>query len=152
MQDFIFQETGLANRLQTYVPDHPKRVYFPDGAHAWIYRDADQLQQELAAQWGERGNVAAFRTDEAKVVAFLQEGYRTAVPPTLEAAEQQLGKTVTQLWITGTAQALLDHYFTAEKSKIYMGMTITESGPVSLYEPYSAFTLPLMDSGSIFGG
>jgi phytoene dehydrogenase-like protein len=33
-----------------------------------------------------------------------------------------------------------------------MGMTITESGPVSLHEPYSAFTLPLMDSGSIFDG
>jgi phytoene dehydrogenase-like protein len=33
-----------------------------------------------------------------------------------------------------------------------MAMTITESGPVSLDEPYSAFTLPLMDSGSIFGG
>jgi phytoene dehydrogenase-like protein len=152
MQDFIFQETGLMNRLQTYVPSHPKRVYFPDGAHAWIYRDANQLQREMADQWGERGDVAAFRADEAKIVAFLQEGYRTAVPPTLEAAEQQLGKTVTQLWITGTAQALLDHYFTAEKSKIYMGMTITESGPVSLHEPYSAFTLPLMDSGSIFGG
>ena len=33
-----------------------------------------------------------------------------------------------------------------------MGMTVTESGPVSLHEPYSAFTLPLMDSGSIFDG
>ena len=152
MQDFIFQETGLADRLQTYVPGHPKRVYFPDGAHAWIYRDAVQLQQEMAAQWGERGDVAAFRTDEARVVAFLQEGYRTATPPTLAAAEQSLGKTLTQLWITGTAQDLLDHYFTADHSKIYMGMTITESGPVSLHEPYSAFTLPLMDSGSIFDG
>jgi phytoene dehydrogenase-like protein len=33
-----------------------------------------------------------------------------------------------------------------------MAMTITESGPVSLSDPYSAFTLPLMHSGSIFGG
>ncbi|HET9012257.1 MAG TPA: hypothetical protein VFN38_10620, partial [Gemmatimonadaceae bacterium] len=47
---------------------------------------------------------------------------------------------------------LLDHYFSAERTKIYMGMTVTESGPVSLHEPYSAFTLPLMDSGSIFDG
>jgi len=31
-------------------------------------------------------------------------------------------------------------------------MTVTESGPGSLFAPYSAFTLPLMDSGSIFGG
>jgi phytoene dehydrogenase-like protein len=47
---------------------------------------------------------------------------------------------------------LLDHYFTSERSKIYMAMTVTESGPVPLDDPYSAFTLPLMDSGSIFGG
>ena len=33
-----------------------------------------------------------------------------------------------------------------------MAMTVSESGPVSLHEPYSAFTLPLMDSGSIFEG
>jgi phytoene dehydrogenase-like protein len=33
-----------------------------------------------------------------------------------------------------------------------MAMTVTESGPVSLAEPSSAFTLPLMDSGSVFGG
>ncbi len=152
MQDFIFQETGLAERLQTYVPTHPKRVYFPDGKHAWIYRDTAQLQRELADKWGERGDVAAFRADEARVVAFLQEGYRTAVPPTLAAAEQQLGPTLTQLWIRGTAYDLLNHYFTAEQSQIYLGMTITESGPVSLHDPYSAFTLPLMDSGSIFDG
>jgi phytoene dehydrogenase-like protein len=34
---------------------------------------------------------------------------------------------------------------------MYMAMTVTESGPVSLSDPYSAFTLPLMDSSSIFG-
>lgn len=152
MQDFIFEETGLARRLQTYVPNHPKRVYFPDGNHTWIFRDAKQLQKELADKWGERGDVAAFRADEARVVTFLQEGYRTAVPPTLAAAEHHLGTTLTQLWIRGTAHDLLNHYFTAEKSKIYMGMTVTESGPVSLHEPYSAFTVPLMDSGSVFDG
>ena len=32
-----------------------------------------------------------------------------------------------------------------------MAMTVTESGPVSLDEPYSAFTIPVMDSGSVFG-
>ncbi|MEE8306256.1 MAG: hypothetical protein V3R81_03265 [Gammaproteobacteria bacterium] len=42
--------------------------------------------------------------------------------------------------------------FTSEPSKMYMAMTVTESGPVSLNDPYSAFTLPLMGSGSIFGG
>jgi phytoene dehydrogenase-like protein len=32
-----------------------------------------------------------------------------------------------------------------------MAMTVTESGPVSLSEPYSAFIIPMMDSGSVFG-
>ena len=33
-----------------------------------------------------------------------------------------------------------------------MSMTVTESGPVALSEPYSAFVVPMMDSGSVFGG
>jgi phytoene dehydrogenase-like protein len=153
MQDFIFQETGLADRLQTYVPALAKRVHFPDAnTSAWIYRDPAQLQRELADKWGERGDAEGFRADEAKVVAYLQEGYRAAVPPSLAEAKQRLGDTLTKLWITGSAADLLDHYFTAERSKVYMAMTVTESGPVSLQEPYSAFTMPLMDSGSIFGG
>jgi len=153
MQDFVFHETGLSKRVQTFVPEHAKRVHFPDAAaSAWIYRDPDELQRELAAKWGESGNVAGFRADEAKVVAYLQEGYCAAVPPTLETAEQRLGAELTKLWITGSGVDLLNHYFTSEHTKVYMGMTITESGPVSLHEPYSAFTLPLMDSGSIFDG
>ena len=153
MPDFIFEETGLSGRLETVVPNHPKRVHFPDpNASAWIYRDGDELQRELAARWGEAGDVAAFRADETKVVAFLQDGYRTATPPTIESAQARLGHHLTQLWITGTAAVLLDHYFTADRTKIYMGMTVTESGPVSLHEPYSAFTIPLMDSGSVFEG
>jgi phytoene dehydrogenase-like protein len=153
MQDFVFRETGLADRLQTYVPDQPKRVYFPDdNRSAWIYRDAAQLRGELAARWGERGDVEGFRADEARVVRYLQDGYRRAVPPALDEATAALGSEVVDRWITGTAADLLDHYFSADQTKIYMGMTVTESGPVSLHEPYSAFTLPLMDSGSIFGG
>jgi len=31
-------------------------------------------------------------------------------------------------------------------------MNVTESGPVSLSEPYSAFIIPMMSSGSVFGG
>jgi phytoene dehydrogenase-like protein len=153
MQDFVFRETGLAGRVETYVPDQAKRVYFPDdAASAWIYRDPARLQRELAHKWGERGDVAGFRADEARVVAYLQDGYRRAGPPSLNEAEMTLGADLTRLWITGSAADLLDHYFTAEHTKVYMGMTVTESGPVSLHEPYSAFTLPLMDSGSIFDG
>ncbi len=153
MQDFVFHETGLADRLRTFIPTHPKLVSFPgDRAPTWIYRDSEELDQELAEKWGERGAVEAFRADESQVVAFLQDGYREAVPPSLSDAADVLGRTLTDLWIRGSARALLDHYFTSERSKIYMAMTVTESGPVSLAEPYSAFTLPLMDSGSIFGG
>jgi len=46
----------------------------------------------------------------------------------------------------------LNHYFTSEKTKLYMGMTVIESGPTSLYEQGSAINIPLMDSGSIFNG
>jgi phytoene dehydrogenase-like protein len=153
MPDFIFRETGLADRLATYVPEHPKRVHFPDHrASAWIHRDRAELDRELGAVWGERGEVTGFRVDEERVVSYLRDGYRTATPPNVESATARLGPELTRLWITGSAARLLDHYFTAERTKIYMGMTVTESGPVSLHEPYSAFTIPLMDSGSVFDG
>lgn len=153
MQDFVFEETGLSGRVQTFVPQHPKLVHFPgDDEPTWIYRDPAELDRELANKWGEKGDVEAFRADEARVVRFLQEGYASATPPSIADAKRVLGDTLTGLWISGTAKDLLDHYFTSERSKIYMAMTVTESGPVSLSDPYSAFTLPLMDSGSIFGG
>jgi len=153
MPDFIWKETGLADRLQTFVPSQAKRIYFPDPtASAWIYRDPDELDRELHQKWGETGDVSAFRHDEARVVAYLQEGYRNARPPRLDEAREHLGETLTRLWISGSAADLLDHYFTADRSKIYMAMTVTESGPVSLSDPYSAFTLPVMDSGSVFDG
>lgn len=153
MPDFIWHETGLAARLETFVPNDAKRVYFPGpDASVSIHRDPDALDRELRERWGERGDVAAFRHDEAQVVSFLQEGYRTAVAPTLAAARDRLGRKLVKLWITGSARDLLDHYFTADRTKIYMAMTVTESGPVSLKDPYSAFTIPLMDSGSVFGG
>jgi phytoene dehydrogenase-like protein len=139
--------------LQAFVPEHAKFVHFPgDKEPTWIYQDPTELDRELANKWGEKGDVEAFRTDEAKVVTFLQDGYANASPPSIAEAKSVLGETLTDLWISGTANALLSHYFTSERSKMYMAMTVTESGPVSLNDPYSAFTLPMMDSGSIFGG
>jgi hypothetical protein len=97
MPDFFFRETGLADRLETFVPDHPKRVYFPDpDASVWIHRDPIELERELRERWGERGEVAGFRADEGKVVAYLQEGYRTATPPNVATARQRLGETLTR--------------------------------------------------------
>ena len=153
MQDFVFEETGLRRQLKTFVPTHPKLIHFNTQEEpTWIFRDPEELDRELAKKWGERGAVREFREDEARVVEYLQRGYRQAQPPSLSEARQVLGSTLTDLWISGSARALLDHYFTSERSKMYMAMTIIESGPVPLDDPYSAFTLPLMDSGSIFGG
>ena len=36
--------------------------------------------------------------------------------------------------------------------KVFTAMKVTESGPVSLDDPYTAFTLPRLNSGSIFDG
>jgi phytoene dehydrogenase-like protein len=153
MQGFVFEETGLSSRLQAFVPEHPKFVSFPgDAEPTLIYRDPTELDRELANKWGEKGDVEAFRVDEAKVVSFLQDGYASAILPSIADAKHVLGDDLTALWISGSAKTLMDHYFTSERSKMYMAMTVTESGPVSLSDPYSAFTLPLMDSGSIFGG
>ncbi len=66
MQDFVFEETGLAQKLDTFVPDHPKLIHFSsDDEPTWIYRDPAELDRELANKWGERGDVEAFRADEA---------------------------------------------------------------------------------------
>ena len=153
MQDFIFVETGLSKQLEYFVPTHPKFIFFPgDREPTFIHRDPKALDLELSKQWGESGAVEAFRQDEAKIINFLQKGYRQARPPTLNAAQNELGDTLTKLWVSGDARTLLNHYFTSEKAKLYMAMTVSESGPVSLDDPYSAFTLPVMDSGSIFDG
>ena len=115
MQDFVFEETGLSGRLQAFVPEHPKFVSFPgDNEPTLIYRDPMELDRELANKWGEKGAVEAFRVDEAKVVGFLQDGYVNATPPTITDAKRVLGDDLTELWISGTAKALMDHYFTSE--------------------------------------
>lgn len=153
MQDFVLKETGLADRLTLWAPRHPKVVRFPsvDGP-VLVWRDPRRFKRELAEKLGERGAVDAFREDEAKVVAFLQDGFRRAEVPSLDVACAVLGAELVGRWITGSAKDLVDHYFTDERTKCYMGMTAIESGPVPLDSPMSAFTLPLMDSGSVFDG
>ena len=153
MQDFVWQETGLADRLRIWAPDHPDLVFFPGQQQPTrIFADASALARELSDQWGERGDVAAFLADEARVVRFVQAGYRAGRPPAVADAVSELGQQLAELWITGSAKDLLDHYFTAERTKVLRAMDVSESGPVSLSEPYSAFILPMMSSGSVFGG
>src|SRR5262249_42104122 len=108
MQDFVFEETGLAARLQSFAPTHAKLVHFPGHDEPiWIWREPERLDREFAEKFGERGDAVAFRTDEARVVEFLQQGYRDARPPTLADAEQTLGAALTRRWITGSARDLL---------------------------------------------
>ena len=153
MPDFIFNETGLSKKIHAYYPKNPKLVYFNgEETSTRIYQDNDRLEKELKHKWGETGKVNEFRNDENKVVEFIQKLYKNATSPSIELANQFLGKELTSLWISGSAKDLLDHYFSSEKAKLYMGMTVIESGPASIYDPGTAFTIPLMDSGSIFDG
>jgi len=153
MQDFIWRETGLADRLQGWAVTHPDLVFFPGIEQPTrIYSDTSQAAREFADKWGEQGDLAAYRADEDRVVRFLQAGYRAGQPPSVEDAVAKLGADLTSLWITGSARTLLDHYLSAERTKVYIAMMVSENGPVALSEPYSAFIIPIMSSGSVFGG
>ena len=153
MQDFVWQETGLAERLEIWATSHPDLVFFPGQKRPTrLFADASNLAREYAEKWGEEGGVAAFVADQDRIVRFLRSGYRTGRPPSVDDAVAALGSDLTMLWITGSARNLLDHYFTSQRTKVQMAMDVSESGPVSIDEPYSAFILPMMSSGSVFGG
>lgn len=153
MPDFIFNETGLSKKIKIYAPKHPKLVYFP-GSHiaTKIYQDHEKLNYELKSKWNEKGDLKKFRSDESRVVDYIRKGYKKAESPSIGNAENELGNDLVELWIKGSAKNLLDHYFTSDKTKIYMGMTCIESGASSIHNKGTAFTIPLMDSGSIFDG
>lgn len=135
MQDFVFRETGLYKKIEIFAPDHEEIIWFKD----------EKIPTKI-----ERNE--KFDRDLQKVVTFLREGYRSGNPPTLEEAEKKLGADTVSLWITGTARNLIDTYFTSERTKIFYAISVNESGPVSIDNPYSAFTIPLMLSGSVFEG
>lgn len=151
MQDFVFEETGLSQRISMFSPEHPEVLYARQGAGLW-WDDPDKLKKEVAAKWGEQGDFVRFFDDFEKVVAFLRKGYREAVVPTLESATSALGKELVDAWIAGSARDLLNRYVTSEPVKLFCAVSAIESGPVSLDSPYSAFSIPLMASGGIFGG
>lgn len=145
MQDFVFEETGLSRHLRLHKPSHPT-ILWADGKECLV--DATGLKRTH----GERGDMAAFERDMARVVSFLKNGYRKAEAPSLAAAEKALGRTMVKRWITGSARALMAHYFTSDVAQLFFSVSATESGPVPLDSPYSAFSIPLMASGSVFDG
>lgn len=153
MQDFVFKETGLSDGVEVRTPDCPELVYFADDPRPFWFSDAEEdLNEEARERWGESGRVGTFLDDLDRVVSFLREGYRRGMPPTMQAAERKLGTELAARWIAGSARTLLDHYFTSDRVKIFFAISVIESGPVSLDEPYSAFTIPLMASGGVFKG
>ena len=153
MPDFIFKETGLINKVDGFYPKTPKLVYFQGEQNSTkIFQGYNELEKELSEKWDEKGRISDFRNDENKVISFIHKLYKEAISPSLELANKILGKELTELWISGTAKNLLDHYFTSDKTKLYMGMTVIESGPASIHDPGTAFTIPLMDSGSVYNG
>ncbi len=153
MQDFVYRETCLDKHTAIYLPKHPEIVYSSSSAEAcYMYDEVSQLRRELTEKWGERGKVKEFFADLTKVADFLRTGYRNAQVPTIEIARKQLGAKLVSRWITGSAKSLLDYYFTSEQTKVYFSISATESGPVDLDSAYSAFSIPLMASGSIFDG
>ena len=153
MQDFVWQETGLADRLQGWAPSHPNLAFFPGVEKpARTYGDASRAGREFADKWGERGDLVTYYADQERVLGFVQAGYRAGRPPSVEEAVAELGADLTALWITGSANSLVDHYLSAERTKLFMVQDVIESGPVSLCEPYSAFTMSMMSSGTVFGG
>ncbi|OGG43874.1 hypothetical protein A2841_01065 [Candidatus Kaiserbacteria bacterium RIFCSPHIGHO2_01_FULL_48_10] len=154
MEDFVFNETGLAEQVKIHCPTHPEIVSAPqhNAEPAYIWSDTTKLAEELAQKWGEKGSVVDFLSDMEQVVAFLRQGYKDAVVPTLESATKALGDEVVARWITENAKDLLDYYFTSDATKLFYSLSVIESGPVSFSSAYSAFSIPLMASGSVFGG
>ena len=91
---------------------------------------------ECRTRWGERGDPAGFRADEARVVAYLQHGYRTGAPPNVDTARHALGDTLTRLWVTGSAADLLDHYFTADYTTPPKPTPMPRFGSSSRWRPW----------------
>jgi phytoene dehydrogenase-like protein len=153
MQDFVLNETGLADRVEIFTPDCPEIVYFKDEPVPVLFHPTiERLRDELRQKCGERGDVEGFDRDLGQVADFLRKGFRNAAPPTLALAQEALGCELAALWISGDARSLLDHYFTSERVKTFFAISVTESGPTSLDDPFSAFTVPLMASGGVFDG
>ena len=150
MQDFVWKETGLQDRLRTYLPPPIYVCYFNGDESPYLFSDGIEKMQ------GWRGNgkddFKGFAKDLERVKKFLIKGFREARVPTIKDANQELGEEMVQLWITGSGRALLDRYFTSNNAKRYFSYSLIENSVSEIDEPYSAFNIPLRESGSVFNG
>ncbi len=153
MQDFVFRETGLNKRFALHRAAQPPLVFFKDEPTPLEnHDDVTAFAAEARTKWGETGDVAGYERDLARARDFLIAGFREAAPPTWEGAVEALGEPLTRLWISGSAVDLLEHYFTADRTKVFGSMSVTESGPVPMDQPGTAFNVAVMSTGSVLGG
>jgi phytoene dehydrogenase-like protein len=152
MQDFIFRETGLDRRFALHCASAPPLVYFHDEPVGLEARGGAAFEAEGRARWGETGDVAGYARDRERVRAFLVAGYREAAAPSWDAAVAALGEALAHRWIAGSAVDLLEHYFTADRTKIYRSMPVTESGPAPMDQPGTAFNAAVMATGTVLDG
>jgi phytoene dehydrogenase-like protein len=153
MQEWVYRETGLANRLKLHRAKQPPLVYFKDDpTPVSVHTSHEAYANELKTCWGEAGDVVGFERDLDLVRDFLIDGFRNATSPSFAAARAKLGETLAARWIAGSAVDLFNHYFTADRTKIFSSMSVTESGPVPMEEPGTAFTIAVMAAGSVMNG
>ena len=140
MQDFVFKETGLSKEVKIYSPKKEDILLFDEGIYKY---EEDDFKHS---------NYERYNKDKDRIIKFLIKGYKNAKVPTLKEAERELGKELTKRWISGNAYTLLKYYKLRSEIELCEAMSVSESSPVSIYEPYSAFSIPLMSSGTIFDG
>ncbi len=94
MQDFVWWETGLADRLQGRAGSHPDLVFFPGIEQPTrIYRDASEAAREFADRWGEQGDLAAYAPIKIGWCAFCKLAIEPVSRPALRKRLQSWGQT-----------------------------------------------------------
>ncbi len=153
MQRFVFEDLGLDKLAGTGASPHPSLYKFGSAPRPFFFHsDPERLRKEFESHGWNALGLEEFEGDLASVVDYIHDGFRHGRPPTIEEAEDRLGRETASLWIRGSARDLLENYFVDERMKISFGHGVTESGPVEYTLPGTAFTVPLLESGSVFGG
>ena len=152
MQRFVFEDLGLHERLAAAPSPHPSLYALPGAWPFFFHEDPARFRKGLEMNGWSGHGLEAFERDLSKIVAYIQEGFRNGVMPSAAEAEARFGRHLTNLWIRGGARRLLEYYLEDESLRVILGNAVIESGPVDYSTPGTAFTIPLLESGSVFGG